>query len=534
MTKTCIKTKKIINNIHKNKQQYGLWIFWSFAVIKMIALFAGFFWAIALIGNHTQAAYETFCNDNLWSLDIPVAECEALVNLYNSTDGASWYNNYRWWTSTTICNNSSAGWNGITCNFWSPRHVTRIILNSNNLSWSIPSLSTLTYMQYIWLQNNQLTSIATDAFVWLSSLLQLELNNNLLTNIPNNLFVGLSSLQNLWLGYNQITSIPDNITLLPLVNSNWLTIGNNKLCTWSMNSTFIAFANLKAWTTNWQVLQTPGICPPPRMGTFVINNNAASTTSSTVILDMTASSGTQYMNFSNTGINWPRSSWEVYSPTKAWTLFTGYGIKTVRAQFDSNGDTATVEWTLNDTISYTGTVSTGTVSTCIEVWSWWHDVTLCIEPIGYGYCEYGNSLDLGTTWYSSSSREMISPFSTLSGNTAWFCNDLQGAAPRTLNIQSSDLLNITTNDPAQTVSNTHIYIRNPSATVIQWVCTANHWSSSNQRTSINSSTVILGKSAGSWEVCKVQTSSLDLKVIIPIYQAIGQYSGTLTITIPNL
>ena len=49
-----------------------------------------------------HAAGETFCMDNSGSLDVPVAECQALVDLYNSTDGNHRNNATNWLTSPTI------------------------------------------------------------------------------------------------------------------------------------------------------------------------------------------------------------------------------------------------------------------------------------------------------------------------------------------------------------------------------------------------------------------------------------------------
>ena len=237
---------------------------------------------------------------------------------------------------------------------------------------------------------------------------------------------------------------------------------------------------------------------------FVINNDAISTNNSTVTLNMNIS-WVQNMRFSNTGESWPRSIREPYFTTKVWTLSTGHEIKTVRVQFDTDGDTGTSEAYTNDNIDYT-------------------------SKIGFSYCDYGNTLNIGTTWYSKLFREINSPFITISWNTAWFCNDSQGANPRTLNIETSNLINVTTNNPEHTISGNNVYIKNPVATTIEWTCTANSWASLNSRTSIGTSTVIFGKSEGTWMACKIETSQID----IPAYQALGQYSGALIITLPNL
>lgn len=55
-----------------------------------------------------QTAFADFdCNT---VLEIPISEFEALVTLYNSTDGESWSNNDNWLMSSTPC-----GWYGIDC-----------------------------------------------------------------------------------------------------------------------------------------------------------------------------------------------------------------------------------------------------------------------------------------------------------------------------------------------------------------------------------------------------------------------------------
>ncbi len=42
--------------------------------------------------------------------EIPVTECQELVTLYNSTNGANWTNNTGWLSTNTPCS-----WYGITC-----------------------------------------------------------------------------------------------------------------------------------------------------------------------------------------------------------------------------------------------------------------------------------------------------------------------------------------------------------------------------------------------------------------------------------
>jgi hypothetical protein len=59
--------------------------------------------------------------------DVPQAECQALVDIYNNTDGTHWNNKDRWfWFTDKVCNR-----NGITCS--EDGHVNQINLQSNNL-----------------------------------------------------------------------------------------------------------------------------------------------------------------------------------------------------------------------------------------------------------------------------------------------------------------------------------------------------------------------------------------------------------------
>jgi len=63
--------------------------------------------------------------------EIPTVECEALIALYDSTDGENWRNNTGWNVTNTPCS-----WRGITCD---GGHVTILSLSSNRLSGSIPA-----------------------------------------------------------------------------------------------------------------------------------------------------------------------------------------------------------------------------------------------------------------------------------------------------------------------------------------------------------------------------------------------------------
>ena len=172
------------------------------------------------------------------------------------------------------------------------------------------------------------------------------------------------------------------------------------------------------------------------------------------------------MRFSNDGTT--RPTWENYATTRSWTLSAGNGTKTVYAQFDTNND-GIAEVTTSDSIDYTGTIPN---YTCIG--GHCADITLRIVSSGQSYCEYGQSLDLGMTGYSASTRDISAAFLTTGSNSGWFCNDLNGTGEsRVMDIQATDLYNISTNNPAHTISNANLFIKNPAATAVLGNCTPN-------------------------------------------------------------
>ena len=77
--------------------------------------------------------------------DIPQAEADALIWLYNNTAGASWTDNTDWLTDRTVGN-----WYGVTV---AGGHVTQVLLQSNNLSgnvaaFAIDDLPSLTHVYF--------------------------------------------------------------------------------------------------------------------------------------------------------------------------------------------------------------------------------------------------------------------------------------------------------------------------------------------------------------------------------------------------
>jgi len=151
--------------------------------------------------------------------DVPRIECEALVALYQSTNGAGWYHNDNWLVTNTVDT-----WRGISI---FSGHVSSIDLYNNQLNGSIPTeLGNLSNLSGLDLGDNKLSGSIPAELGNLSNLEELYLGwNQLSGSIPPELG-NLSNLQVLDLGYNQLSgSIP--VALGNLSNLHYLDLGDN-------------------------------------------------------------------------------------------------------------------------------------------------------------------------------------------------------------------------------------------------------------------------------------------------------------------
>ncbi|OQX27669.1 MAG: hypothetical protein BWK80_04165 [Desulfobacteraceae bacterium IS3] len=165
--------------------------------------------------NAAQAA-----TDCAVQTDIPQAECEALVAFYNATDGPNWSDSpgNRW-----NQDNSPGSWDGLTV---AGGNVLMIGREGKNLKGTIPSLTALPGLLFLYLNDNQLTGSIPDLSA-LTDLQDVNLSNNRLSgNIP----ASLSSLVNmarLRLSDNLLEgSIPDLTRLTKLWH---LDFSNNQM-----------------------------------------------------------------------------------------------------------------------------------------------------------------------------------------------------------------------------------------------------------------------------------------------------------------
>ena len=153
---------------------------------------------------------------------IPQIERDALVALYNSTDGANWKNNTGWLGEAgTECD-----WFGVTC---LSGKVTQLILWNNKLTGTIPiELGNLSNLEWLELDGNRLSGIIPSALGNLTKLTSLRLYNNSLSgNVPRELG-NLSKLDSLFLQSNFLTGrIPSDFGKLESLVT--LDLSNNSL-----------------------------------------------------------------------------------------------------------------------------------------------------------------------------------------------------------------------------------------------------------------------------------------------------------------
>ncbi len=135
---------------------------------------------------------------------VPAAEKNALVDLYNATDGAHWTHNDGWknYSSTDPCDSP---WYGVTCTSAND-HVIKIELRSNNLTGTIPvSIGNLTQLQYLDLYENNLTGNIPSSIGNLTDLQYIQFYHNNFTGVIPESLGSLKQLQHLDLSSNNLS-----------------------------------------------------------------------------------------------------------------------------------------------------------------------------------------------------------------------------------------------------------------------------------------------------------------------------------------
>ena len=184
---------------------------------------AGFLFLLAFFcypGQKVDAA-DFSCNG---VAEIPISECQALVTLYNQTNGAGWTTRNGWLDSNTPCS-----WYGIAC---TNQRISQLTLSNNQLNGTIPpEIGRLTELTHLTLYQNVLTGQLPPEIGHLNNLLALDISTNKLSGaLPKGIW-NLTNLSQLNLGENQFAgTIPieiSNLTRLEYLglNTNSLTGG---------------------------------------------------------------------------------------------------------------------------------------------------------------------------------------------------------------------------------------------------------------------------------------------------------------------
>ncbi|MBI5562933.1 MAG: HYR domain-containing protein, partial [Deltaproteobacteria bacterium] len=182
--------------------------------------------------------------------------------------------------------------------------------------------------------------------------------------------VNSGAASTMWLGVTLTLSASDNsgsVAQMRFSNdgvtwSNWEAYSTTKAWALALGPSGVRTAYAQFKDTDGNASTTSDVIfydSTPPTGTVVINSGAASTASASVTLTIAATDnvGVAQMRFSNDNAAW--SAWQAYSTTKAWTLASGFGAKTVYAQFrDGAGN---ISANAVDAIFLDNTPPTGTV-----------------------------------------------------------------------------------------------------------------------------------------------------------------------------
>lgn len=215
---------------------------------------------------------------------VPQIEHDALVALYNATDGLNWSNNSNW---EDFVEGTECTWFGVTCTVNST--VSGISMPGNNLQGSLPveigdfsdlftlnlrnnqltgaiptQLGNLTSLTtFLDLSGNQLDGTIPTTLANLDQLIKLDLSNNQMTGSIPAALAGMDSLQSLTLSFNQL----DGTLPVELGNSSNLEIlilDSNKL-SGTIPPEYGDLVNLAGFTVRSNQLTGP---IPPELATM--------------------------------------------------------------------------------------------------------------------------------------------------------------------------------------------------------------------------------------------------------------------------
>lgn len=203
--------------------------------VLLLSMVFGFTFAFSMVNGNSKFIVNTQVKTNkAWDIGTTTPQQkQALVDLYNSTNGSHWTHNDNW-LSGDPCKNH---WYGITCVAHSSSGVfgaiAAIELPNNNLSGTIPSsfTSDLQLLQIVNLSTNNLRGNIPKRILYLQELKALQLSfNNFTGNVPNRVAYGWkTSLIELNLAYNNLTGSISSYYFDTLSKLQVLFLQDNKL-----------------------------------------------------------------------------------------------------------------------------------------------------------------------------------------------------------------------------------------------------------------------------------------------------------------
>lgn len=187
-----------------------------------LGLFAALLSFVTAVGSAPSASAQTDCGVATATSAASVLECEALVALYDATNGPAWSAGIDLWnTSADPCT-----WTGVWCN---ATGVHDLQLTFAGLTGSLPvEIGNLTNLAGLRLSQNQLSGAIPVEIGNLVNLTSLDLNDNQLSGAIPAEIGALTNLTALSLGRNDLSgSIPPELG--NLINLSLLTLNGNQL-----------------------------------------------------------------------------------------------------------------------------------------------------------------------------------------------------------------------------------------------------------------------------------------------------------------
>ncbi len=147
-----------------------------------------------------------------------------------------------------------------------------------------------------------------------------------------------------------------------------------------------------------------------------------------------------------------------------------------------------------------------------------------------GYCTYGSLVEYGIHAFSYTAVNYDTGFLTTGGDAARYCDDTEGKSNWNVTLQSSTVEHATT--PVRNITPDRVFVSDTTPTMENGSCTVNSGSSNGAFVPLDEAKTLFGKVSALGEVCKIQTASVNIRVAAVASQAVGTYSGTLTLSIP--